>query len=128
MLYFVSNHRPSSLAERGWLLKNVIMAGFKFFRVPKHQQFEYKPRYWDPRKEELQKRLADIEALRQEGLEGTKARISSGLRRSSYLADSSYRRRQVLRSNLLLVGIIVALLIIAYLLLTVYLPEFGGGN
>ena len=29
---------------------------FKFFHTPKPKQFEYKPRYYDPRKEELEER------------------------------------------------------------------------
>ena len=100
------------------------MAGFRFFRVPKHQQFDYKPRYWDPRKEELQERLKYLESLQEDGVEGMKARISGGLRRGGgYLADNRVRQRQVMRSNLILIGVIIALLILCYLMLMVYLPQ-----
>lgn len=30
------------------------MALFNFFNVPKYRTFNYKPRYWDPRKEDIQ--------------------------------------------------------------------------
>jgi hypothetical protein len=92
------------------------------FRVPKHQQFEYKPMYYDPKKEELQERLKQLEDLQQQDVEGTKARISSGLR-GGYLSDQTYRRNQVLRSNLTLIAVIAMLAILGYFVLSVYLPE-----
>lgn len=98
--------------------------GFRsFFRVPKHQQFEYKPRFYDPQKEELQERLAAVESRKQEGIEGAKNRIRQGIRRS-FEQDESYRRRQVLRSNLIVAGIVVMLLVLGYMLLTIYLPQW----
>jgi len=32
------------------------MALFNFFNVPKHRTFNYQPRYYDPRKEEMENR------------------------------------------------------------------------
>ncbi|MEZ4987369.1 MAG: hypothetical protein R2795_20380 [Saprospiraceae bacterium] len=98
------------------------MLGRKLFRVPSHQQFNYKPMYYDPRKEELQERLEAIKELQQEDMEGMKARIASGMR-SSHAADERYRSQQVMRSNLILVGVIIMLIVLGYLLLNVYLPE-----
>ncbi len=92
------------------------------FRVPKHQQFDYKPMYYDPQKEELQERLKELKELQKEDIDGTKARISSGMR-STWNSDKEYRRKQVMRSNLILVGLVIMLLILGYLLLNVYLPE-----
>ncbi len=92
------------------------------FRVPKHQQFDYKPMYYDPQKEELQERLKELEELRKSDVDGAKARISSGLR-GGYLADQGYRRKQVMRSNLTLVAIIAMLAVLGYFVLSVYLPE-----
>lgn len=92
------------------------------FKVPKHQKFDYKPMYYDPKKEELEDRLQSLKDLKDNSLEGTKARISSGMR-SSHLADETYRKRQLMRSNLILVIVIVMLIVLAYLLLNVYLPE-----
>ncbi len=100
-----------------------LMAGFRFFfRVPKHQKFDYKPRYWDPRKEELAERLERIDSLQRGGVEGAKARISGGFRRGGYLSDARVRQRQVLRSNLLLVAVVAMLLILCYVVISIYLP------
>lgn len=93
------------------------------FRVPKHQQFQYKPMYYDPQKEELEDRLAELREREKNDVEGTKARIASGIR-SSYMADQTYRQQQVRRSNLVLVGIVIMLIVLGYLVLNVYLPDF----
>ena len=99
------------------------MALLRFFRVPRHQQYEYKPRYWDPRKEELEERLKRVEKIQQRDAEAVKARLSGGFRRGFEAGGRTSHRGQVLRSNLILLGIIVILLLLSYLLLTVYLPE-----
>lgn len=98
------------------------MALLRFFRVPKHQRYEYKPRYWDPEKEELQERLERVKQIQGEGTEAMKARISSGLKRG-YRGDQRLRKQRAMRSNLILIGVIVALLVLAYAMLTIYLPE-----
>ena len=99
------------------------MALLKFFRVPKHQRFEYKTRYWDPRKEELEERLKRIEERKGDDLAATKARISGSFRSKSYQGDKEYRRRQVRRSNMTLIAVVIILLILCYLFLMVYLPR-----
>lgn len=96
----------------------------KIFRVPKHQQFNYKPMHYNPQKEELQERLKSLEELKKEDTEGAKARISSGIR-GGYQKDQEYHRQQIRRSNIKLVTIVVMLLVLAYLLLNVYLPELN---
>lgn len=100
------------------------MPGLRIFRTPKNQQFDYKPRYWDPKKEEMEERRRQLEELRSGGVEGVKARISSGFRRGGgYGTDTRLRQRQVMRSNVILIGVVVMLLVISYLLLQVYLPQ-----
>ena len=98
------------------------MAMLRFFRLPKHQQYEYKPRYWDPKKEELQERLQQIEDMKASGPEGAKARIASGLRRG-YNADAKFKSRQVRKSNFTLLAIILFLLLLSYVILSVYSPQ-----
>ena len=98
------------------------MALLRFFKVPKHQQYEYKPRFWDPKKEEMEERLKQIDEMKGDGPEAIKARLSSGLRRG-YAKDTSVRKQQVMRSNVILLVIIVALVVVSYLVLTVYLPR-----
>lgn len=97
----------------------------RIFRVPKHQQFKYKPMYYDPQKEELQERLNALKELQKNDVEGTKARITSGIR-SGHLQDQEYRREQVKRSNIKLVTIVIMLIVLGYLLLNVYLPELNA--
>lgn len=99
------------------------MPVLRFFRVPKHQHYDYKPRYWDPKKEELEDRLKQIEERSGSDPQAIKARLSGGGFRRGYQADGRYRQRQVLRSNMILLGIVVVLIIFSYLFLSVYLPR-----
>lgn len=98
------------------------MAILRFFKLPKHQQYDYKPRFWDPKKEELEERLKRIDEIQSGGTAGAKARISGGFRRG-YSLDSKSRSRQVMRSNLMLVGIVLALVVLSYVMISVYLPQ-----
>ena len=98
------------------------MALFKFFNLPKPYNFEYRPRYWDPRKEELEKRLKASENRMEGDPEAMKARISTGLRRRQYKENSKLRSRYAVRSNVMLLGILVMLVIITLALLNTYFP------
>ncbi len=99
------------------------MALLRFFKVPKHQQYEYKPRYWDPKKEELEERLRKAEERRGSNVEASKARISSGFRNKATREYSGIGRRQAFRSNMILIAVIAFLVLLCYLLITVYLPK-----
>lgn len=103
------------------------MAIFNFFKVPKHQRYNYIPRYWDPQKEEMEARLRELRDLEDKSgdVEAMKARISGGFKRNSRIGNS-YRRKQVRRSNMILVGAIVGLLILTYFVLVRYLPEISS--
>ncbi len=98
------------------------MALGRFFRVPKHQQYEYKPRFYDPKKEELQERLDRIELMKKGDAESAKARIAGGFRRG-FEASGQLRRQSVLKSNLILLAIVVILLGMSYYFLIYYLPD-----
>ena len=102
--------------------QSIMFGKRRMFKVPQHQKFDYKPMYYDPQKEELEERIKGLKELQKDDIEGAKARISSGMR-SSYLADQQYRKRQVLRSNLVLIGVVIMLIVLGYLLLNVYLPD-----
>jgi len=99
------------------------MALLRFNKLPKHQHFEYKPRFWQPEKEELEERLKRIEAVGTDDPEAMKGRISAGFRNRSYGNLGGYRRQQVVRSNVMLFAIVVGLLLIAFIMLTNYLPR-----
>lgn len=94
------------------------MAIFSFFKRPKHQQFDYKPRFYDPDKEDLRSRLAQY----RDDAEGTahiKNRISSGLRRKARGTGSAHSYKT---SNRRLAAIFVILIWMTYYFLKKYLP------
>lgn len=101
------------------------MALFSFLKTIKPVQFDFKPRYYDQEKEARAERLKELEELRHEDTEGMKARISSGFRRSTDLSAMHYRRKMTMRSNMLVMALIVILALIAYLFINVYLPTLG---
>lgn len=97
------------------------------FKLPKNQQFNYKPRFWDPKEEERQERLARAQKLGEGGVEAMKTRISATFQRNSGGSGGAerhaFRNRQVAKSNFVLVAIIAALLFLCYIGMTVYLPQ-----
>lgn len=93
-----------------------------FFRPPNHQRFEYNPRFWNPDKEDLERRLHQSSEEKRNDTEAVKARISSGFRKGSTSereSTSTYRRT----SNLRLVIIVGFLILMAYLLIEIYVPR-----
>jgi len=96
---------------------------FSFFKTPKPQRFQYKPRFYDPQKERLRDILDKADPDGKYSSEVAKARISSAFRERRP-GKTSYSRRIANRSNLILVVIIIILFILTFILLTVYLPHF----
>lgn len=93
-------------------------------RTPKHHTFEYKPRYWDPDKEEREERRKKRERLRDQGLEGTKERIRSGFVTSrGGAAANRYRNQQVRKSSMTFIIVAVALILLTVYAMTVWMPE-----
>ena len=112
------------------------MAMFRVFKTPKHQKFEYRPRYWDPEKEALKGRLEKFDDGSKNNPEAIKARIASGFKRGGRGGggDSAFRGRYLKRSNTILLIVVIALIGISYFFISVYLPNFvkmfegsGGG-
>lgn len=99
------------------------MAFFSFFRTPKPQRFQYKPRFYDPQKERLKDILDKAGSDEKSSSEIAKARISSAFRERRP-EKTTYSRQMTNRSNLILVAVIIILFILTYILLTVYLPQF----
>lgn len=103
------------------------MAFIRFSKLPKYQQYQYKPRFWNPEKEDLEERLKRAEEMKSGNAESVKARLSGSFRRGYQKAeDVRFRRRQVQRSNLVLLGVIVLLLFFSYMFISVYLPEIAA--
>ena len=101
------------------------MGFLRLFRPPSHQQFSYKPRYWDPKKEEAEERRRRIETLENGGVEGMKERLRGGFRKGQggMVATGTYRSARVRRSNVSLVIIMVVLVALTLLGLFVYFPD-----
>lgn len=100
--------------------------GFRMnmFRTPKHRQYGYSPQYYNPKQEDLEKRLERAELMTQEGIEGTKARILYNMKRgANKRAYKSARQKALFRSNMLLFALVVILLLAAFYGVEVYLPK-----
>ena len=92
------------------------MIKLRFGKLPSHKTFNYLPRYYDPAKEELEKKLgmfkkSDDEELRKE-------RILHGLRTRSGSTQSQVRDKYTSSSNRRLIIILVALFMLTFVLLT----------
>lgn len=98
------------------------MAMLNFFKVTKHQRFGYIPRYWDPDKEELQKRVRIAEKVGEGSAEAVKARLATGFRNRGGYAPRA-RGRQAFRSNMILLIVIIGLIVASYYAIQVYLPK-----
>ncbi len=100
------------------------MSLFGFLKQPKPVGFDYKPRFYDQKKEEFQRRLREAQELKGDDPEVVKLRIRRSLqRKSSYLAGAQARQKQVLRSNLMLLVIIVVLIALTIAAIEIYLPR-----
>ncbi|MFT5168931.1 MAG: cytochrome c-type biogenesis protein CcmH/NrfG [Saprospiraceae bacterium] len=100
-----------------------------FFKKLRYQRFEYKPRYWDPEKEELEGRVKVAQGTGDNDPEAVKRRIANNLRRN-YKSRSNAARTSSKKSTIMLFVIIGALVVLSYYFLTVYLPviEKSLGN
>ena len=90
------------------------MGFLKFNKVPRHKRFDYIPRYYDPKKEELEKIIDSYK--KQDNIEASRERIRSGLK-NKYRGDQGYRRSQQRSSNIRLISIILILFLVSYLIL-----------
>ena len=101
------------------------MAKFSIFKTPKHHRFQYKPHYWDPKKDETEAFKARISQVRDKDIAGTKARISSGLK-TGYGANPELRSQLIRKSNIRIMGIIGILVLISFYLIGQYMDDFIG--
>lgn len=99
-----------------------------FFKPPKHQKYQYIPRYWDPKKDDLDDRLQKHKGKEgKNDVEAVKARLSKGFTKGagsgSFQIKAQMRAAETKRSNRLLVGVIVFLLFLTYLAFKIYVPS-----
>lgn len=106
------------------------MAFRSMFKVPKARRYDYKPRFYDERKEELEKRVSRYDRLKENDPAAIKEGITDAFRRNGrgggYFMNSKIRQRETRRSNMILLAIIITLSAICYILLNVYLPAMAG--
>jgi len=88
------------------------MAIFKFFHTPKPKGFNYKPIYFDPEKEEAEKRKKKYSGLQENDPVILEDRMRVGFARSRTQKNS----KAVLRSNLRMSIILIILLFLTYLM------------
>lgn len=85
----------------------------------KPREFGFKPRFYDPVKEELEQRLSSYtQNYKSDDMETIKARVRRGLKAKSRGDVSEIKSQQNRQSNVRLVFIILFLLFISYLLLS----------
>jgi len=103
------------------------MALLNFFNTPKHQRYNYKPRFYDPKKEELEERMQKYKGKEgKNDVDAVKSRLSKGFRKGAGGADfkitSQMRAAEAKRSNRMLVAVILILIALTYFALQVYVP------
>lgn len=81
----------------------------------KPRKFDFTPRYYDEGQEELESTIKKYSGEKVQE-EQVKQRIRMGMR-SKYYGDSSYRSREVRKSNLRLLYIIIVLFFVSYMIL-----------
>lgn len=100
------------------------MGFLRLFKTPKNQQFSYKPRYWDPKKEEAEKLKKRVEQIQNGGVGAMKTRISGGFRKGAGgAAAGEYRSARVKKSNSTLLIVLICLMGLAYIVYKMYFPE-----
>lgn len=88
-----------------------IMAIGRMFKLPKYKTFTYSPRYYNPRKDRIEKLVRQLEAAQQQEPTLNIRKAYANRHESSTVKD------QIKKSNLRLAAIISLLLLGAYLLL-----------
>lgn len=81
-----------------------------FFRVPDHETFEYKARYYDPDKESRQSRRERLKFSQNPGVENPRANNLAGKLRRNRVAGYSTRARNQNQRTFLLAGMMFLLL------------------
>lgn len=85
----------------------------------KPREFGFKPRFYDPVREELEQRLSSYKSTKSsEDIDQVKDRIRRGLKSRSRGDVSELRSQQSKQSNIRLIMVIVFLFFLSYLLLS----------
>lgn len=104
------------------------MARLNFFKTPKHQRYNYIPRFYDPKKEDLEQRMEKYKGKDgKNDVNAVKERLSGGFRKGSgsgsFKVRAEMRAAETKRSNRVLLMVVVFLLFLTYLAFKVYVPS-----
>ena len=87
----------------------------RMFKMPGHQKFEYRPRHFDPDKEEFQRRVRVNEVRSYDDKDELRFRMSEGMKRKRNYSRAGLTGS--MRSNIMVAVIATVLALMAYLLL-----------
>jgi hypothetical protein len=122
-----------SILKRIAILNNYVlhlsMALFGFGKRTKHRSFEYTPRYYDPEKDDLDRRMAPYRKKEGEkdevDAEAIKQRIRGSFKKpigKSY--DSDAYKRSLRKSNRVVMIVMMILVLLTLYFLLEYMPSF----
>lgn len=101
--------------------------GISFFKLPKHRQFDYKPRFYDPEKERREKRRMELGLGKEEAETGEDgapgAMIRSGAMRKRHEMFSQKMAQQKKQTIMLRILLVVALVAAAAYIMGDYKEE-----
>ena len=98
------------------------MAIFSFFRSQKPKQFNFKPRYYDERKEKIDEIIERNKSENVSDAEAMKSRIKAGFKTRGII-DRNFESDARRKSNRTLFITMVVLILLTYLLLSNFLPD-----
>ncbi len=104
------------------------MALMGFGKRPKHRSFDYTPRYYDPDKDDLKRRMAPYLTDKEKSVQdadAVKSRIRGSFKRSiGTKYESDLYKQSLRRSNRIVMIVAVGLIALTLFFLLEYLPEF----
>lgn len=100
------------------------MAIFNFIKTAKHQKYHYEPRYWDPVKEDVLKRVSDLEEMQGSDIESVKKRMAYKMRRRGDAELKMKARKKMMKRYFIRMMFLLALLLMGtYVILVRFLPK-----
>jgi hypothetical protein len=88
----------------------------------KNQTFRYIPRFYDPEKERIKRRVEEMRKANENSIEGMKYRISRGMAGHTE-GSRKFKKKQVLKSNYIVLGVFFILIVLFILFIQYYLPR-----
>ena len=93
----------------------------RMFKTPSHKQYNYKPRYYDAKKEELEEKMKNAQSVKEGDKAAIKSRISDNMRRYKSKNTASQLTAKA-NARLGLIALILA--VILFYGMQKYMPYF----